>query len=437
MEGTARQIADRLRHARAVEWRAQAEQLACVGELIDAYDTIPTLDVPGAERLIPAGADGTPLVAEFLAAELGPLLGESIASAWNLIHDVANLRSRHPLLWDAVQARTLPAWQARRIAQACADAELGLDAARWVDEQLRPALGTVCWQRLRKELRGLVVGADQALAALRAEKRKRERFVSIRHDDDGSSFLTARLDTADAVRLGESISTLARGLVTAGRTETLPELRAEALGLLARPDGDATTLPRPRATLVVHIAREAVYQCGGVARVEGVGPLLLAQVKDLLAHHRVRVLPVLDLAGDPSVDGYEIPAWMRTQVTIRDPYSVFPYSNMSSAACDLDHTREYDHDSGPPDQTRPSNLGPFGRREHRPKTFTGLRVEQPTPGVFHWTTALGYRYRVDATGTHALDPPLDPIEIPDPSLAETSLLNTIIDYGWNPERKAS
>jgi len=435
MEGMARQVTERLRVARAVERRAQAEQLVCVAELIDVYDSIPALDVPGAELLIPAGADGTPLVAEFLAAELGPLLGESIASAWNLIHDVANLRARHPHLWDGVQARLLPAWQARRIAQACADAGLGAEAARWVDEHLRPALGTVSWPRLRAKLSGLIVRADQALAAERAKTRRRERFVSIHHEHDGSSFLAARLDTADAIRLGEAITTITRDLISAGRAEPLPELRAEALGQLAHPGG-TSLLPRPKATLVVHVARETLNSHQGVARVDGVGPFLLDQVKDLLGHHRVHLLPVLDLAGDPCVDDYEIPDRIRTQVKIRDPYSVFPYSTTRSRSCDLDHTREY-VPGGPRGQTRPSNLGPFGRREHRPKTFSRLYVRQRAPGVFEWTTPLGYHYRVDQSGTHSLDPPIDPVETPDPSLVETSLLNTIIDYGWNPHQQAS
>lgn len=59
-----------------------------------------------------------------------------------------------------------------------------------------------------------------------------------------------------------------------------------------------------------------------------------------------------------------------------------------------------------PGQTCPDNLGPLSRRVHNAKTHAGWRVEQPRPGVFLWTSPLGYRYRVDPDGSHEL-PRLD------------------------------
>jgi len=427
MEGTARQVADALVASRAHERAEQAFQLQCIIDLIERYQTVPALDVPGAEQLVSSGADGTPLVAEFLAAELAPLLQESIPSAWNLIHDAANLYTRHPRLWGAMQAGQVPVWQARKAAQACAEAGLGLAATLLVDVRLQPAWGRLPWGRIQAKLRGYIVDADKELALARAAAKKRERFVRITHDGDASAFLAARLDTADAVALGVAIDAIAKSLMMDGRPESLPELRALALGGLARPTDDGT-LPRPTSTLVVHVARESVEDGDGVARIDGIGPLLLEQVIELLAHHKVRLLPVLDLAGDPSVDSYEIPQWMRTQVLIRDPYSRFPYSTSRSRQCDVDHTREFDK-AGPPGQTRPSNLGPFGRREHRPKTFGGWQAAQPEPGEFHLTSPLGYRYRVDRHGSFMLDqhePQVDEARPPaSDSFAERLMLTTL------------
>lgn len=133
MEGSdrARAIVTRWTRALAVERAAQVEQLVCATELVDAYARVEPSVVPGAERLVPSGAAGTPLVAEFVAAELAPLLGESIPTAWARLRDAVNLRHRHPILWQATLAGVVPTWQARRVAQACA--ELGVDAAWWVD----------------------------------------------------------------------------------------------------------------------------------------------------------------------------------------------------------------------------------------------------------------------------------------------------------------
>ncbi|WP_415106735.1 DUF222 domain-containing protein [Propioniciclava sp.] len=170
--------------------------------------------------------------------------------------------------------------------------------------------------------------------------------------------------------------------------------RVDALIVLATPSDTGGVLPRPACTMVVHLAPGSA-----VARGEGeIGPLLMRQVKELLRHHRVTVLPVIDLADDPQVDAYEIPARIRRQVLVRDPFEVFPYSTTRSAGCDLDHTDPYDQGK-PAGQTRPSNLGPLSRLVHRAKTHGGWKVTQPAPGVFQWTSPLGYRYTVARNGT--------------------------------------
>ena len=104
------------------------------------------------------------------------------------------------------------------------------------------------------------------------------------------------------------------------------------------------------------------------------------------------------------MDAYEIPDRLRTQIQLRDAYSVFPYDTTRARACDLDHTNPW-RQGGPPDQTRTSNLAALGRRPHRAKTFGAWQLKQPRSGVFDWTSPLGYRYRVDHQGTTWLDDP--------------------------------
>jgi hypothetical protein len=72
---------------------------------------------------------------------------------------------------------------------------------------------------------------------------------------------------------------------------------------------------------------------------------------------------------------------------------------------DVDHTTPGSRQARPPDppQTRIGNLGKLTRFEHRTKTHgPGWRHRQPQPGVHVWRTPHGYRFRVDATGTHSL-----------------------------------
>ena len=170
----------------------------------------------------------------------------------------------------------------------------------------------------------------------------------------------------------------------------------------------------PKAVLYLHLSREsfdAARTSGpgtvtpGVARMEGVGPITPEQVREFLQHAQVTVRPVLDLAEDTPVDGYEVPARLREQLHLRTPACVFPFSPNLSRAKDADHTQPYvsPDRGGPPGQTRIGNLGPLSRRAHRAKTHaSGWVHRQPVPGVHLWRTPHGYWYRTDPTGTHAL-----------------------------------
>lgn len=352
------------------------------------------------------------------------MLGVSEAAASGLLADAVNLRHRHPATWRLVQAGHVEVWRARKVAQACA--ALGVEAAARVDRQIAPALSALPFGAAMKRLAGLVTAADPEAARERVESAKRDRFVSIRHTDNGTSWLVALLSTADAITLGHAVDGIARRLVEEpGYAGSIHHARSEALGSLARPApaaGDAvgpgtvrSRLPRPEATLIVHVDRgdlgpgpgtdvagvaagvnggACADVAGPVARVEGpggldeIGTVLLDQLAVLLAHHNVRVLPVLDLAADAVADSYDIPDRLRTQVAIRDGRSRFPFGTRRAAACDLDHTVPWALD-GPSGQTRPSNLGCLDRRAHRAKTHGGWAVDQAKPGVFDWTSRPG------------------------------------------------
>ena len=138
--------------------------------------------MPGRERLVRAGAEGTPWVAEHLATELAPKLRMTMMGAGLLIADAMDLVHRHPVLWAAVRAGRLPVWQARQVARTTSSAGLGVAAAAWVDQRLEPALGRLPWGRLRAKLAGLIVRADTELAARRAARARAQRFVRVQQE---------------------------------------------------------------------------------------------------------------------------------------------------------------------------------------------------------------------------------------------------------------
>ncbi|OYN89729.1 DUF222 domain-containing protein [Parenemella sanctibonifatiensis] len=189
----------------------------------------------------------------------------------------------------------------------------------------------------------------------------------------------------------------------------------------------------PKAKLVVHVT-DASLKDGGVARVEGVGPVLTSWLTDLLSDSHVTVRPVLAPDQAWATEAYEIPEAMREWVTLRNPRSMFPFSNRNSGHLDIDHTQPWalpplailpdpdPPDGEPPDRhppdghppedlppTRPGNLAPLARKEHRAKTHASWHVVQPSPGILLWTSPLGFQYLVTASHCWLIHDPHDTI----------------------------
>lgn len=395
----ARRVADELLGVLELERSLGATRALLVAGLVDLHDEVPDSVVEGAERLVPSGHEGTPLVAEFCFVELAALLQVSVPAAASVVADVMDLRHRLPLTWAALLAGRVELWQARQVAQAKGMGALSPGAAAEVDRRLEPCLGRLSWGRVMRKLAGLVVVADTAAAAARVEKARAEQFVRVSHEGDGMSTLVARLRTSGALLIEAAVHGMSKQMVAEGRSEPIGVLRAEALVGLATPtdaSDAAGTLRRPTSTVVVHVGRHTE-----VARVEGqIGPVLKEHLAELLQHHRIRLLPVVDLAADPQVDSYEVPAHIGRHVSARDLYEMFPFSKRAAGSgTDADHTVPW-RDDGTPGQTCPSNLGYLSRLVHRAKTHGGFDVEQPEPGVFAWLTRLGYEWSVDRRGTH-------------------------------------
>ncbi len=405
----------RLRAVFEAQARAEVDSAVAIAELAEAreWTADATFDVVGT-RPVRIGADGTPLVDEFLPLEVATLKGISVAAATWLIRDVVNLKARHPLLWFQAVKGLVPMWRACQLAAEVARFDLTLEQAQALDERLAPKVPTLPWRRVLQLARGLITELAAAKVTALQEAARTARFVrKLPTDDPGVAYLSARVDTPDAIFFDAMVDRIADILADRGDTDLKDVRRAKAIGILATParaqlmlaeaagqDGPVrSTDPRllPAACVYVHVAEETLLRGAGPARVEGVGALPATMLKYLLGHTRVRLTPVIRPYADIAVDSYEIPDPIRRQVLQRDQFEVFPFSSRTPREADLDHTMPYR--AGVKGQTRASNLGPLSRTPHRAKTHADWHLEQPTPGVFWWRTPTGHRYRVGPNGT--------------------------------------
>ncbi len=428
-------------------------------------DAVTVSRLPGTERAVLLGGDGTPTVGDFAPAELGCVLRISDGSASRLIGDALDLRHRLRSIWGAALAGEVPAYQARRIASATR--HLTAAQAARVDAQLAPSLGAVSWGRLQTLLEAAIYQSDPIGAEQQAAAAAQERFVRLgRTSEHGLKLIIARATAGDAIWFKATIDRIADILARRGDTDPVEVRRSKAIGILAQPaealqllcqqqhddwdgpaepndpepeppaDADAGSFEkveqdkvgedaepaavslqltpppfdpiraRPRAVVYVHLSQETLTAGTGVARIEDIGPVLLGRLRTLLGDRcSISVKPVIDLpAGHLPVDSYEIPARLREQLRLRNPADVFPYAAAVSRRIDLDHTIAYlsPDKGGPPGQTRIGNLGPHTRHHHRYKTHAGWQVRQPEPGTWLWRSPHRRIYLVNASGTHPL-----------------------------------
>ena len=296
----------------------------------------------GEDRLVEIGGDGTPLVRELSLPEL------------------AVARRVHTL------SRRLDRFAVRIVDDAVADAIAGESPARVLELT-----------------RAKVIEADPCAHAERLEAELRKRYVGCsRMDEHGLRTVIARIEAGPAEFIDDLLDQVAEALdqrrdlvaplpADAGRDE----LRAEAFGWLAHPDQvielleattPATTTPettrrrarRPRAVVHLHLHEAALHRWG-VARVEELGPLLPEQVRRLLAHARVDLKPVIDLAETIRVNANEHPESVKERIHLRTIGEVFPHASRVSRSVDIDHPIEHDRD-GPDGQTGDHNAAPPG-----------------------------------------------------------------------------
>lgn len=419
---------------------SEVDDLRVVLAWADVHSTDPRHDsetgrrVWAEDRLVHPGGDGTPGLREFSVPELALAREVSVPACERDLADALDLRHRLPRVWGLTQELACPVWLSRKVARL--SRRVPDDRVWIVDAAVAEAIGGEAPGRVLAICEAKVIEADEAAHAARVREQRRRRYVGLsRTDEFGLRQVIARVDAGDAVWIDAIVDRVADLITDRHPDAGRDELRAIALGWLARPaevvqllleaqgESDevsrATALPadllealatvkperfRPRVDLHVHLSDLSLAGLAApVARVEGVGPLLADS--EVFAGCRVRVTPVIDLNDRIAVDCYEHPTGLAQRVRLGFPGDYFPYAAAVpglAGAADLDHPTPYDAD-GPPGQTGTHNSGPLGRRHHRWKTHAGYASRQCGRNRYVWRTPHGRHYLVDHTGTHRID----------------------------------
>jgi hypothetical protein len=402
----------------AVEW-------AHLHSVEDVDDASTMLSERGEDTGITIAGEGAPLVSEFAVVELATALGLSDIAGRALVGQALELAHRLPRVWSRVRAGDLPAWRARRIAEATT--VLSAEAATYVDANVAPfahKIGRAATERLVEEA---IARFMPEYAEERRERAADGRHFSVDHQQvsfEGTSVIHGELDLADALDLDAAVAAAAEQLKALGSTDSLDVRRATGVGEIARTqlsldlltDGPSSVpepgedrparKPRRDVTLYVHLSEDAIRGGDGVqlARVENAGVHLLTAdtIHEWLGAPgvRVRVQPVLDLNERMTVTSHELPERMTEQATLRDGTCIFPHCTRPARSCDDEHCVPWD--AGGPSAS--DNVAKMCRKHHRAKTHGRWSYRVIRPGTYEWTSPHGYRYARDPSGTIDLTP---------------------------------
>jgi hypothetical protein len=145
-----------------------------------------------------------------------------------------DLRHRLKLIWAAVWAGQLPAYQARHIATATR--HLTAEQTGVVDARIAPSLGAVSFGRLQTLLDAAIYEADPDGVEQQAAAAAQQRFVRLgRGSEHGLKLIIARAAAGDAIWFKATIDRIADILTRHGNDDPVDVRRSKAIGILAQP----------------------------------------------------------------------------------------------------------------------------------------------------------------------------------------------------------
>jgi hypothetical protein len=221
-----------------------------------------------------------------------------------------------------------------------------------------------------------------------------DRAVWVQPEPDGMASLHLTTSAEKIFAIERRLDAHARSLNTAEESRTVAQLRADvAVDLLV--GGSAAILGSVPVALMVTVPAATLAgltsEDGGedAGFLSGYGPIApdVARKLAAVAPSFTRVLTHPETGEVVSVgrEAYRVPAGMRRRLLLEDERCRFPGCGRAAAACDADHTIDWQDDG----DTSPDNLALLCRGHHRLKHATAWQVEQDEARTLKWTSPLG------------------------------------------------
>ncbi|MFD2399151.1 DUF222 domain-containing protein [Prauserella oleivorans] len=274
-----------------------------------------------------------------MASEVALALAISENAARIKIGLARDLVTRLPETLGALSRGDIDLYKASKVSEPTS--VLSDDMAREVDAAVADRLAGRDASSIRRMVNRTVHKIDPEGAAARAEARRRERRVELRHADDAMATLTAELPAEVASAAYARIDRCARALRKAGDERTMDQLRADVFAdlLLSGPSGEASV----RAEVFVHIDFTTLTGLSNdPADLAGHGPLP-APIARAIAFdpnstwRRIITDPHTGAPVDVGRTRYRPPAVTADHVKVRDRECRFPTCHRPAHDTDLDH----------------------------------------------------------------------------------------------------
>ncbi len=247
--------------------------------------------------------------------------------------------------------------------------------------------------QLRRWLARFVDRTEPDQAERRHRDAKRERCVYVQTGDDGMSWLSALLPSAEAAAIDAQLEKAARAMPSTdqnGDGRTHDQKRADAFSDTFLGTDETAGSSRIDIGVIVPIQSLIGLSDAPGETIDRSASVPASYIRNLAARKGTLFWRLLtDERGDlldVARMGRYATGDLAMAIRFRDGTSVFPTSIVPADDSDNDHTDPY------PEPTTAANIGALHRRAHRLKTAGVLKLRQPEPGTFEWDTSTGHTY---------------------------------------------